>query len=433
MVGRRGQLVARIAAEKGDTDIPGWLRRKGHHLHNLGVLADQRPVAERLTEIDDRVRATVQGGQMGAYLVRAKDTTWTLARRQVALGQCELVSPGNGQSLLAIAEYSPWRLTATPFAAAEDVPARSINLHGAQLAYSPVAGPHPTWDLVLSHCGQRLSPNYLLLWATNLIRRPECRLPYLFLYGPQNSGKSTYHEALSLLFREMAPGIRPGVVAADRAITGQFSGEIAGGVLVYIEETNVAKSPCAYHKIKDWVTADTVWVHPKFGTPYATPNYMHFVQAANDRDACPLEFGDTRITVAYVARPESDIPKPDLLARLRAEAPAIMATIMGMDLPAPKSRLALEVAETEDKRQATEASVDPLATGLVSLMAGSRSMTLTVAQMRDLLPDAVPGNIRAVATRLGAEGASAYLEAHGIRHTIIRAASMPAQLHLTAA
>ena len=66
---------------------------------------------------------------------------------------------------------------------------------------------HPHWDMIFQHVGRGLDEavaadpwcrangvnngaTYLLYWAASLFQRPHQKLPYLFLFGPQNAGKS---------------------------------------------------------------------------------------------------------------------------------------------------------------------------------------------------------------------------------------------------
>src|SRR5690606_33656401 len=103
-------------------------------------------------------------------------------------------------------------------------------------------------------------------------------LPYLFLYGPQGSGKSIFHEALSLL-------VTKGIVRADAALISQsgFNGELVSAVLCVIEETDLRQNKTiAYNRIKDWVTGKTINIHVKGGTPYSAANMTHWLQCANE-------------------------------------------------------------------------------------------------------------------------------------------------------
>src|SRR5690606_9880075 len=112
---------------------------------------------------------------------------------------------------------------------------RAWNRDAAQHRYQPAqladdeAPRHPHWDRVLRHCFSDLDGplrkldwaarnniksgrDYGLAWVACLLRCPFDPLPYLFFWGEQNSGKSIFHESVSLLMTK-------GVASADRALT----------------------------------------------------------------------------------------------------------------------------------------------------------------------------------------------------------------------
>jgi hypothetical protein len=157
-----------------------------------------------------------------------------------------------------------------------------------------------------------------------------------------------------------------GVAAADRALTNanDFNGELSNAVLAYIEEKDVAKSGGAYNKLKDWVTSPTLWIRKMRTDAYSQINTLHFVQCANDREACTIKAGDTRITMFFVPMldPGQEIPKTVLIDRLREEAPHFMRTIMDLTLPPMLGRLRLPVVNTENKQRAEESARNPLET-----------------------------------------------------------------------
>jgi hypothetical protein len=189
--------------------------------------------------------------------------------------------------------------------------------------------------------------DYLLLWCAFLFREPLKKLPYLFLHGPQNSGKSSFHEALSLLFER-----KRGYVEANQALTseGGFNGELINAVLAVIEEVDLGKEGSkAYNRAKNWITAPEISIHAKFCDPYLMPNTCHFIQVANDRSYCFIVRGDTRITVSYVPPIEVEIEKDELFARIEKEAPDFLGHLFAMDLPQSGRRLALPVITTQDK------------------------------------------------------------------------------------
>jgi len=242
-----------------------------------------------------------------------------------------------------------------------------------------------------------------------MIRAPFQPLPYLFMYGEQNSGKSIFHEALSLLMTR-------GVASADRALTNanDFNGELANAVLAHIEEKNLKRvRGGAYNKIKDWVTSPVLWIHKKGAQPYPQQNSLHFIHAANDA-ACPIHFGDSRIVMIRVwpfAPPE--IPKELLLAALRREGPHFTHTLLNFPLPAVEGRLGLPVITTESKQAEIDETQPPLVRAIVEYMYDRDSAVLTTDQFScEFGPGDWPTDLRIVKRQL-CEFA-AYLRSHQI-------------------
>jgi hypothetical protein len=273
----------------------------------------------------------------------------------------------------------PWKLVNMPFQPIYPG-GRQWNYNAPSYRYQPVIlkgdeePHHPHWDRVFQHCfcdldaelkklpwaieaNIRTGAQYGLAWTACMFRDPFEQLPFLFFFGNQNCGKSIFHEALSLL-------VTGGVVSADRALTNnnEFNGELANAVLAFIEERNIAGSPHAYNRIKDWVTAKVIWIRKMRTDAYPQPNTLHFCMMANDQENCPVIPGDTRITVIEVPDllPEQEIPKSILQKRLEEEAPHFMHTLMNLELPQAQGRLRLPVVNTYKKQRSEEMHRTPL-------------------------------------------------------------------------
>lgn len=270
------------------------------------------------------------------------------------------------EEILGAAIFKPWKLVNRPFK--PEYPGnREWNRASAQLKFPPSLEiqnlSYPTWMSILNHCGKGLEDTikenswcvengivtggeYLKCWVASMFQYPTRPLPYLFFYGPQNSGKSTFFDSLSLLLTK-------GYCRADTALKGssEFNGELEGAILCAIEETDLSRDKAAYNKMKDWVTAVHLPIHHKRCTPYHVINTTHWVQTANSLTECPILPGDTRITVSYVPSidPKSLMQRDELYAKLIKEAPDFLSAVMYLELPIPKGRLGIEVLRTQEK------------------------------------------------------------------------------------
>lgn len=388
-----GQLVLVISKERGDKqpDFPrfskapkGWERL----LVDATETSDQEQEESELwAELDDKFRAlkTVkegatgsQGGLFSSWVIKDEQQCWTTHPRENV--KSFLVSAGFKATdpILGGAIFKSWQLTNDPFQP-EYPGGRIWNRNAAQYVY-PAAElnedqrpHHPHWDRVMNHCGVDLDQyiskldwprkwgitkggDYLTAWVSCMLRHPYKKLPYLFMYGPQNSGKSIFHEACSLLMTN-------GVVKADRALTspGDYNGELMDAVLGVVDEVDISKAGlAAYNKLKDWTMGLTISIHAKYRQVEEHQNTLHFCQMANTRASLPVFPGDTRITAFNVPSLEEEIPKDVLLAALKVEAPHFMRTLFDLDIPDPTSRLMIPVIETQGKLDAVEGNMTAL-------------------------------------------------------------------------
>lgn len=280
------------------------------------------------------------------------------------------------QGVLGSAIAQPWQIVCRPFE--EEYPktlgGREWNRRAPQLRFRPSNVDnltYPTWLKILNHCGKSLDDamktnqwarssgivsgaDYLKIWLASLFQEPMQPLPYLFFYGPQDSGKSIFYEGI----RECL--VTSGVVRADNALTNMssFNGELENAILCVIEETDMRQSKVAYNRIKDWVTAREIPIHVKGQTPYDVINTTHWVHTANDYMACPVMGGDTRVVVCYVdeLQPLDKIPKKAILQSLEKEAPDFIAALLNLEIPQSNDRLNVPVISTEEKQRAVQAT-----------------------------------------------------------------------------
>jgi hypothetical protein len=362
------KLFVQFEGVKHDPEINGWYRNKAKWERIFNCPRQQRDIAP----VDHLVRHLVAGNKEAGWFVRNRNT-WTSESKGniVDVLVSQGINRGTVQEILGKSVVQCWRLVNEPFK--DEYPGdRKWNKNAAKLAVKPSNGRHETWTKVLEHCGSSFNksiqakPNsafesvgsqwardhnietggeYLLIWVASLFQSPLEPLPYLFLHGPQDSGKSTLHEALALL-------MNGGYVRADVALTstGSFNGELEGAVLCSVEEVDLRNSKVAYEKIKDWTTSRSITIHVKGHTPYDINNSTHWIQCANNPGFCPVLSGDTRIIVGYVPVPKTIIPKTKLFACLMDEAPAFLKTVLEYEIPEPIDRMRIPVISTEEKQ-----------------------------------------------------------------------------------
>lgn len=380
-----GRLVVEIERRDSDSGFDGWDGQKRNKwVKVFNVMVDTQDEEDDYTRFDTLVRSCRSTSNADAgWRIRVKSevgSEWIKHPRENVASVLSLVAPPGVPlaKVMGSAILNQWLLVCKPFH--EEFPGgRQWNLGAPQLVYQPAQLEeeelpfHPHWDKVLSHCGEDLDPvirdtswckhwgifngkDYLTAWISCLLREPFEPLPYLFMYGPQCSGKSMFHEAISLL-------VTGGVQKADRALTNisDFNGELANAVLGVIDEVNIANAgPSVYNKIKEWTTSQYISVHAKYQQVYQQRNCLHFVQTANDRASCPIFPGDTRITAMYVEPLLEEIPKPILVKALTDEAPHFLSTLMHLSLPTSDTRLRLPILDTAGKSQAAESNKNPL-------------------------------------------------------------------------
>lgn len=373
-----GRLIVKIQRDDRDSPVSGWELTRDKMWTHIFAMAKKAPVdtIPRASVVNDTIRHVVdQAGHDAGWVISAGGQ-WH--EEPLVHVKAALKSQGFSQkeidNFIGTSVTECWTEVNKPFR--PEYPGnREWNRNSPQFTVEPSINEervYPHWMKVLKHCGQSLDlaivqddwckrhgihhgSDYLKCWIASLFQYPEKPLPYLFFYGPQNSGKSIFHEALSLLFY-------PGYVRADNAIVsaGGFTGELVNAVLCVIEETDLRNNKIAYNRIKDWVTSLQLMVHTKFQTPYQIPNVTHWLQCANDRQACPVFPGDTRIIVSEVPSLSTVIPKEVLLHNLRKEAPDFLAEVLSLEIPASPDRLNLPIITSEQKTIIMESNVNLL-------------------------------------------------------------------------
>jgi hypothetical protein len=374
---KEGKLVVSIKAEGSDDGgkMKGWLNDKKVWKRVFKTAIPTSNTEETKADFDDTIRHVVTSSDQDAGWLIKREGTWCnepLVHVKLALSAAGIDSKEITQ-IIGGSVMKAWTLVNKPFQ--PEYPGnREWNRGAAQLAVSPSTDDidnlrYPNWTKILKHCGSGLDDavannewcqqvgihngaEFLMLWIASLLRRPEKPMTYLAFYGPQNSGKSIFHEAISQIL------VTRGVIRADNSLqsSNNFNGELANAILCVVEETDLKQDKVAYNRIKDWVTSPEIMIRPLFTQGYMIPNCTHWVQCSNELESCPVFPGDTRITLAFVPELKKDelIPKEQMMVLLRKEASDFLAALMAMELPDSNDRLAVPTINTESKKRAED-------------------------------------------------------------------------------
>jgi hypothetical protein len=374
---KEDKLVVHIDAEGSDdgSKMSGWLNEKKLWKRVFKTRIPHTQGEETKTDYDDIIRHVVTTASQDAGWMVKREGSWC----EEPLVHVKLALTAMGQEakdinqIVGAGVMKAWTLVNKPFQ--PEYPGnREWNRNAAQLAVTPSTDDienlrYPHWTRILRHCGFGLDgaiqsnewcksvginngAEFLMLWVASLLRRSNMPMTYLAFHGPQDSGKSIFHEAISQIL------VTRGVMRADNALQSQsnFNGELANAILCVVEETDLKHDKTAYNRIKDWVTSPEIMIRPLFSQGYMMPNCTHWIQCANELEACPVFPGDTRITLSYVPalKKEDMIPKETLMVHLRKEAPDFLAALMAMELPSSNDRLAVPTISTESKKRAED-------------------------------------------------------------------------------
>lgn len=361
-----GSLSFSFPWEKDDPHIDGFIHKKRKKVWYYSTGHSLKEEVEGPENVDSVIRAVLTpapNSSLACFQYHGKNGFYTtnLAGAKAALPKN--FNPQEATQILATALNDPWTLVHLPFQP-ENPGGRQLNNNAPQYAYPPAdePGPHPTFDRVINHffadlkhelpknkwavANNIVTPyDYGMAWIASLLRVPHEPCAYLFAYGNQEAGKSFLIKLISML-------VTKGCVEADTALRTEFNGILEGAVLAYIEEINLESKSSIYNKIKKLVTEDTIAIRKMRTDTYHAPNTLHWIQVSNERDACPIFPGDTRITALHVGELEHKIKKITMEKRMHEEAPFFMRTIMDLTLPQPDSRMRVPSIETRTKERA---------------------------------------------------------------------------------
>lgn len=373
------RLIVEIDGDNKDAVLPGWIKKtKTHQFMSERPVTTVDKIETETSEETIRHCVTPEGADAG-FFIRGIDGTWIDEPRMNVLSVLSHYGYSFKEREMEIGRLTQnyWTLISEPFSP-EYPGGRKWNKGAAQLRWEKKADAHnlnyPTWMTLFNHLGRGLDEpvknnkwcvengigtggDYLKCWIAAIVQYPKQPLPYLFFYGKENTGKSTFHEAVDMIFTK-------GVVRIASALqnASHFNGEIEGAVLGIIEELNLSskRDGPVINKIKDLVTSRRVSLHRKGETPFMMDNTLHIAQFSNDINAAPVFTGDTRIVVIPVYPLENEIPKMEMEMRLAQEAQDFTTELLNIELPKADGRLRIPVIVTEAKETLAESNISDI-------------------------------------------------------------------------
>lgn len=437
-----GRAILSVVRQGTDTPPNGWYEGVKGTWEKIVNIQNEAPEIE---VPDNFVRHLVVSGRDSGWFIYTRGA-WifegeqNVRRAMIAAG---VATKGNVEEIRGQCVLHPWYLVTKPFQ--PEYPGnRTWNRNAPQYAFDPQRPPSieegafesscPNWHKLLTHLGEglddavkenkwcqehfiRSGKAYLFLWIASLFNFPTEPLPYLFFYSnQQNTGKSTFHEALSLLLKD---GV--GYVKADVSLTstGRFNAELENAVICAVEETHLGLSTSsgrsmytqareAYSRIKDWVTSPQILIHPKGRTPYLVTNTTHWIQCANDADSCPIFTGDTRIILIRVNQFSDTanqchckmIPEKKYFMRLlEIEGPQFLWWVLNTEIPPIESRLRIPVISSAEKIEMMFANESPVGLFIKEKLHPSNGNIIGLETLFDTFIDWLPFDRRRMWTR----------------------------------
>jgi len=219
--------------------------------------------------------------------------------------------------------------------------AASLTLHS--VSHGSQVAPHPTWDAVLNRLGfhldrrvywnrtcqqlgVRTGGDYLRYWIAATILHRDIYVPYLYLYGPQATGKSLFHEAITLLMPRWNTVRRCDRLLSSTSMWNTAFTDMRVGV---IEGTDFNHDEEAARRIVEWAFAAEVTIHGPMKESYSIPNRTAWVHCSNSAES-GIDPVHGAITTVKTFPLEHTIPKPTLLTSLMTEAGEFIHDLPGV-------------------------------------------------------------------------------------------------------
>lgn len=348
----------------------GWHNTKGYFW--TGAESPDGVSEETVTKVKGQFFQTKQDRKLtglyrytgeGVPVVHSREQALSVARNKIGEKSLQMID----------------RVTANPVelvceAFAPVIQSGKLNV-GPQFTVKPQKERCDTWLRMLIRLGSSLTPalidpqalwaewvrrhrmmsggRWLLWWVAYLCQRPTQRLPIVAFVGKPDDGKSTFGDALELLWDKSGTS-DAGELLRTRS---QFTGSVAQSVLGRIEDCDISKRDQLL-RLTPWVTSPQLMAEHKHQTPFAVPNQLHLLVTTNNPDDIPIRDQDCRFVVIQTEPLGSD-KDVEFANKLDRERAAFLDLVLGIKLPSGSDRygrLALPDVVTDQKADAAESN-----------------------------------------------------------------------------
>ncbi|MCH5213777.1 MAG: hypothetical protein J1E97_01190 [Muribaculaceae bacterium] len=193
-------------------------------------------------------------------------------------------------------------------------------------------GEHPTWDKLINHIGGEHAP-LLLDYLRILWQKPTQTLPVLCLISKtQHTGKSTFGNALTMLFGENAR------ILSETDLNSEFN-PWATGLLAIFEEISTAKK--SINKIKNLSTAKRTVINEKHVQHHSVDCFLKILIFSNNEDSfIKANAEDIRYWIIRLPKLKKEDFDPDFDDKLKEEVPYFAWTLQNTKIESkPLSRM----------------------------------------------------------------------------------------------
>lgn len=199
----------------------------------------------------------------------------------------------------------------------------------------------PTWDEILGNLGASIDSHvrdrygtvgmttgrdYLIRWIAGLIHHSNYRLPYLFLHGPKDSGKSLMHECISCLL--YAHSVNIGKMLNRSTVINEPMADVCLAII-----DNKLLNDSETIKLNTWVNDEFVTIKSLIRPPSLVKNSLHWIHCAKSIAELPEIHYSSGLVNIKTSAVTKMTDKRHLLRRLNYEAPSLLAYILVMDIP----------------------------------------------------------------------------------------------------